>query len=85
MITNYREPQVAVGYIPKRRHGNPSYPPILSSEGRVGLSLGADLRAGNIHSATGARPFLERILAKRVDLGRSGTRRQIRTSGAPAY
>lgn len=55
---------VAVGYIPKRRHGKPSYAPILSSEGRVGLSLGAALRAGNVHAATGAWPFLERIVAK---------------------
>jgi hypothetical protein len=31
---------VARGYIPERRHSQSSYTPILSSEGRSGLSLG---------------------------------------------
>lgn len=49
---------VALGYIPKRRHRQGSYAPILASEGRTGLSLGAELRAGNVHPTTGAWSFL---------------------------
>jgi hypothetical protein len=64
LMTYGHQEGVAVGYIPKRRHGKPSYAPLLSSEGRSGLSLGAELRAGNLHSSTGARPFLKPILDK---------------------
>jgi len=55
---------VALGYIPKRRHRQGSYAPILSSEGRMGLSLGMELRSGNVHASTGAWVFLERQLDK---------------------
>ena len=48
-----------MGYIPKRRHGQPSYAPIISSEGRSGLSLGMDLRAGNVHASKEAWAFLQ--------------------------
>ncbi|MFI5340604.1 MAG: IS1380 family transposase [Candidatus Methylomirabilales bacterium] len=72
---------VAVGYIPKRRHGKPSYAPMLSSEGRVGLSLGAELRAGNVHASTGAWPFLERILAK-LPSSIAATRTRVRLDAA---
>ncbi len=72
---------VAVGHIPKRRHGKPSYAPILSSEGRVGLSLGAELRAGNVHASTGAWPFLERILAK-LPPSIAATRTRVRLDAA---
>lgn len=53
-----------MGYIPKRRHGQPSYAPIISSEGRSGLSLGMDLRAGNVHASKEAWAFLQAILNK---------------------
>lgn len=72
---------VAVGYIPKRRHGKPSYAPMLSSEGRVGLSLGAELRAGNVHASTGAWPFLECILAK-LPSSIAATRTRVRLDAA---
>jgi hypothetical protein len=72
---------VAVGYIPKRRHGKPSYAPLLSSEGRSGLSLGAELRAGNVHSSTGAWAFLEPILAK-LPATIAATRTRVRLDGA---
>lgn len=49
---------VALGYIPKRRHRHASYAPLLASEARTGLSLGAHLRAGNVHPTTGAWSFL---------------------------
>jgi hypothetical protein len=55
---------VAVGYIPKRAHTQRSYAPIISSEGRSGLSLGMELRAGDVHASTGTWSFLEQILDK---------------------
>ena len=64
MMTYGHQEGVAIGYIPKRRHRKPSYAPILSSEGRTGLSLGMELRSGNVHSSTGAWNFLKQILEK---------------------
>lgn len=55
---------VARGYIPKRRHWQGSYAPLLSSEGRSGLSLGVELRSGNVLSGTGAGEFLAPLLRK---------------------
>lgn len=64
-LTTYGHQEgVAVGYLPKRRHGQPSYAPLLASEGRTGLSLGMELRAGNIGGSTGAWVFLRNILNK---------------------
>lgn len=54
----------ARGYIPKPRHTQSSYAPILSREGHSGLSLGAELRAGNVHPSVGAREFVQHILDK---------------------
>jgi hypothetical protein len=54
----------ALGYIAKRRHKKFSYAPILSSEGHQGLSLGMELRSGNVHGSTGAWLFLKQILDK---------------------
>lgn len=59
LMTYGQQEGVARGYIPKIRHGKPSYAPILSSEGHTGLSLGLELRSGNVHSSTGAWPFLK--------------------------
>lgn len=39
LITYGNQEGVAVGYVPKRRHRQPSYAPILSTEGRGGKSL----------------------------------------------
>ena len=64
LITYGHQEGVARGYIPKRRHRQGSYAPILSSEGRTGLSLGAELRAGNVPACTGAWPFLVAQLDK---------------------
>ena len=64
LITYGRQEGVARGYIPKRLHTRPSYAPILASEGRSGLSLGAALRAGNVPAGTAAWPFLAAQLAK---------------------
>lgn len=47
-----------------RYRGKRSYAPILSSEGRSGLSLGMELRSGNTNASTGARIFLQQILDK---------------------
>lgn len=55
---------VARGYIPKRRHRHGSYAPILSSEGKSGLSLGAQLPAGDVHAVRGSWPFLAAQLDK---------------------
>lgn len=64
LMTYGSQEGVARGYIPKRRHWQGSYAPLLSSEGRSGLSLGVELRAGNIHSSEGAGEFLDPILRK---------------------
>src|SRR5438094_22708 len=53
LITYGSQEGVARGYIPKRRHTQPSYAPLLSSEGRSGLSLGMELGAGDVHSSSG--------------------------------
>ena len=50
-----------IGFNRKYR-GKRSYAPILSSEGHTGLSLGMELRAGNIHSSTGAWHFIKQQL-----------------------
>lgn len=81
LITYGHQEGVARGYIPKRRHGQSSYAPILSSEGRSGLSLGMELRPGNIHSSTGAWVFLEHILEK-LPSSIVSTRTRIRLDGA---
>lgn len=64
MMTYGHQEGVALGYVPKRRHRKPSYAPILSSEGRTGLSLGFELRSGNVSGSTGAWLFLKGILDK---------------------
>jgi len=80
-LTTYGHQEgTAVGYIPKRRHRQPSYAPILSSEGRSGLSLGAELRAGNVHSSTGAWGFLKPILDK-LPSTIASTRTRVRLDG----
>lgn len=81
LLTYGAQEGTAVGYIPKRRHGKPSYAPLLASEGRRGLSLGLELRAGNVHSSTGAWPFLERILSK-LPTSIAATRTRVRLDGA---
>jgi hypothetical protein len=71
----------AVGYVPKRRHGKPSYAPLIASEGRTGWSLGLALRAGNVYFATGAWGFLERMRAK-LPASVAVTRTRVRLDGA---
>ena len=70
-----------MGYIPKRRHGQVSYAPIISSEGRHGLSLGMELRAGNVHASSGAWDFLSLILDK-LPSSVASTRTRVRLDGA---
>jgi hypothetical protein len=50
------------GYIPKRCHAQSSYAPVLSGEGRSGLSLGMELRAENVHSCVRAGEPLDHLL-----------------------
>lgn len=64
LMTYGSQEGVARGYIPKRRHSQGSYAPILSSEGHWGLSLGMELRSGNITTSLGAGEFLDHVLAK---------------------
>ncbi|MGH9354011.1 MAG: transposase [Terriglobia bacterium] len=64
LMTYGSQEGLARGYIPKRRHWQGSYAPLLSSEGRSGLSLGVESRGGNIHSCEGAGEFLDPILCK---------------------
>ena len=81
-ILSYGRPEgSALGYVPKRRHRHPSYAPIISSEGRTGLSLGGELRAGNVHSSTGAWPFLQTILDK-LPPTIAASRTRVRLDGA---
>jgi hypothetical protein len=81
LITYGSQEGVAVGYIPKRRHGQPSYAPIISSEGRSGLSLGMDLRAGNVHASKEAWAFLQSILNK-LPSSIASSRTRVRLDGA---
>jgi hypothetical protein len=81
LITYGSQEGVARGYIPKRRHGQPSYAPILSSEGRTGLSLGTELRSGNVHPSRGAADFLAHILDK-LPSSIAATRTRLRLDGA---
>ena len=81
LITYGSQEGTAVGYIPKRRHGQASYAPIISSEGRHGLSLGMELRAGNIHASSGAWNFLSLVLDK-LPSSVASTRTRVRLDGA---
>lgn len=57
-LTVYGKQEAAtVGYN-KAHRGKASYSPLLSNEGRCGLSLALDLRSGHEHSSTGALPLL---------------------------
>jgi hypothetical protein len=80
LMTYGAQEGVARGYIPKRRHQQSSYAPILCSEARSGLSLGMELRAGNIHSAVGAGEFLRPILGKMPSTV-AATRTRLRLDG----
>lgn len=81
LITYGTQEGIARGYIPKRRHTQYSYAPIISSEGRSGLSLGIELRAGNVHPSTGAWNFLEAVLGK-FPSSITSTRTRVRLDGA---
>jgi hypothetical protein len=81
LITYGSQEGVARGYIAKRRHTQSSYAPIICSEGRTGLSLGMELRAGNVHATTGTCEFLSRILEK-LPPSIAATRTRVRLDGA---
>lgn len=81
LMTYGSQEGVARGYIPKRRHTQSSYAPILSSEGRSGLSLGMELRAGNVHSSAGAGEFLNQVLDK-LPSSIAAARTRLRLDGA---
>jgi len=81
LITYGHQEGVALGYIPKRRHRQGSYAPILASEGHTGLSLAAELRAGNVHAVTGTWPFLEAQLDK-LPSTVAASRPRVRLDGA---
>jgi hypothetical protein len=81
LITYGSQEGVAKGYIPKRRHGQPSYAPIISSEGRSGLSLAMELRAGNVHASKEAWAFLQSILHK-LPSSIASSRTRVRLDGA---
>jgi Transposase DDE domain group 1 len=81
LMTYGTQEGVARGYIPKRRHRQSSYAPILSSEGRSGLSLGMELRAGNVAASAGAGEFLAGVLRKRPST-MAATRTRLRLDGA---
>lgn len=69
-----------IGYNPRYR-GKRSYAPIVSSEGRTGLSLGMELRAGDVHASTEASTFLKHILDK-LPSSIASTRTRVRLDGA---
>jgi hypothetical protein len=81
LLTYGHQEGVAVGFVPKKRHGQPSYAPIISSEGRCGLTLGMELRAGNVHPTTGAWNFLKHMLDK-LPSSTATTRTRVRLDGA---
>lgn len=80
LITHGSQQGAAPGYIPKRPHTHSSAP-ILASEGRRGLSLGMELRAGNVHPSQGASAFLEHIL-KKLPSTIAAPRTRLRLDGA---
>lgn len=81
LVTFGSQEGAARGYIPKRPHTHSSYAPILASEGRRGLSLGMELRAGNVHPSRGASDFLQHILNK-LPSSIAATRTRRRLDGA---
>ena len=81
LITYGSQEGVARGYVPKRRHWQPSYAPLLSSEGRSGLSLGMELRSGNVHASSGASQFLDHMLGK-LPSSIAAPRTRLRLDGA---
>lgn len=81
LITYGSQQGVARGYVPKRRHTQSSYAPILSSEGRSGLSLGMELRGGNVHASAGTGEFLDCILRK-LPSSVAASRTRLRLDGA---
>lgn len=81
LMTYGSQEGVARGYIPKRRHRQSSYAPILSSEGHTGLSLGAELRAGNVVASVGAGEFLQHVLDK-LPGSIAASRTRLRLDGA---
>lgn len=81
-LLTYGTPEGAArGYVPKRRHTQSSYAPILSSEGRTGLSLGMELRAGNVHASVGSGKFLQHVLDK-LPSSIAASRTRLRLDGA---
>jgi len=81
-LLTYGTPEGAArGYVPKRRHTQFSYAPILSSEGRTGLSLGMQLRAGNVHASVGSGEFLQHLLDK-LPSSIAASRTRLRLDGA---
>jgi len=52
-----KQESATVGYN-KAHKGKASYSPLLTNEGRSGLSLALELRSGHEHSSTGALPLL---------------------------
>jgi len=81
LMTYGSQEGVARGYVPKQRHWQPSYAPLLASEGRSGLSLGVELRGGNVHSSTGAGEFLDHLLGK-LPSSLAASRTRLRLDGA---
>jgi Transposase DDE domain group 1 len=81
LITYGSQEGTAIGYVPKRRHSQPSYAPIISSEGKTGLSLAMELRAGNVHASSGAWDFLKQVLDK-LPSSIASTRTRVRLDGA---
>lgn len=81
LITYGHQEGTAVGYIPKQRHGHPSFAPLIASEGRLGFTLGLELRAGNVHSSSGAWDFLKQMLDK-LPTTIAATRTRVRLDGA---
>lgn len=71
---------VEVGYNRKYR-GKRSYAPIISSEGKSGLSLGMELRSGNIDANVGALIFLNQMLEK-LPSSIASSRIRLRLDGA---
>lgn len=65
----------------RKYKGKRSYAPILSSEGRSGLSLGLELRSGRVHASTGAWMFLKQMLVK-LPSSIASSRRRLRLDGA---
>lgn len=66
LVVYGQQENARIGYNPQKR-GRPSYHPLLCFEGNTKDYWHGELRAGDVHTAHGARSLLQACFAKRAD------------------